>query len=458
MPRPGKIQGPTEKANDLKKAMGSLLKYVRPYALRLIIVTIFAVGSTIFSIVGPKVLAKATDKLAQGVMAKVNNTGGIDFKYILHIAIILIVLYLISAFFSYIQGWIVSGVSQEVAYSLRKDLSEKMNRLPLSYFDKHASGDILSRVTNDIDTIAQSLNQSLSQMITSFTTVVGILIMMLSISWQMTLIALLILPLSLTLIALLMKKSQKYFSQQQTALGDVDGHIEEIYGGHLVVKAFNGEEEAIDKFNTYNASLYESAWKSQFFGSLMMPISQFVGNLGYVAVCIVGGYLATGKIITIGDIQAFVTYVRNFNQPISQLAQVLNLLQSAGAASERFFEFLEEKELDLEEAEVSSEDVAKMNAIKGVLFKGVSDSGRMKGRKALVEDGYDNHKDYFDDFFKEGKYANYSRVALNNYVEQNSLIKVGKLYKIGKIVVISYNDLRKQLEEDKIIKGLNYGF
>ena len=361
MPRPGKIQGPTDKANDLKKAMGSLLKYVRPYALRLIIVTIFAVGSTIFSIVGPKVLAKATDKLAQGVMAKVNNTGGIDFKYILHIAIILIVLYFISAFFSYIQGWIVSGVSQEVAYSLRKDLSEKMNRLPLSYFDKHASGDILSRVTNDIDTIAHSLNQSLSQMITSFTTVAGILIMMLSISWQMTLIALLILPLSLTLIALLMKKSQKYFSQQQTALGDVDGHIEEVYGGHLVVKAFNGEEEAIDKFNTYNASLYESAWKSQFFGSLMMPISQFVGNLGYVAVCIVGGYLATGKIITIGDIQAFVTYVRNFNQPISQLAQVLNLLQSAGAASERVFEFLEEKELDLEEAEVSSEDVAKMN-------------------------------------------------------------------------------------------------
>ena len=359
MRRPGKIQAPTKKAGDLKKALHSLMRYIRPYALRLIIVTIFAVGSTIFSIVGPKVLAKATDKLAQGVMAKVNNTGGIDFTYIFHIAVILIALYLLSAFFSYIQGWIVSGVSQEVAYSLRKDLSEKMNRLPLSYFDQHASGDILSRVTNDIDTIAQSLNQSMSQMITSFTTVVGVLIMMLSISWQMTIIALLVLPLSLLLIGLMMKKSQKYFTQQQNALGAVDGHIEELYGGHLVVKAFNGEEEAIHTFNNYNATLYESAWKSQFFGSLMMPISQFVGNLGYVAVCIVGGYLATGKIITIGDIQAFVTYVRNFNQPISQLAQVLNLLQSAGAASERVFEFLEEKEL--EEENVTCEDVSKMN-------------------------------------------------------------------------------------------------
>ena len=356
----GRGRGNNEKAKDLGGTLKKLLTYLKPYHLKICFVMVFAVCSTIFNILGPKILAKATDKLSEGIMAKVANTGGIDFNYIVKILLILVVLYAASSLFSYIMGWIISGVSQDAAFSLRKDISEKMNRLPLSYFDKHTSGDILSRVTNDIDTIAQSLNQSLSTLISNVVTLVGIFIMMLTISWQMTLIAVVVLPVSMTMISLVMKHSQKYFIQQQNSLGDVNGHIEEMYGGHQVVKAFNGEEKSVEQFEKYNESLYTSAWKSQFFGSLMMPISNFVGNIGYVGVCIIGGILAGSKTITIGDIQAFIQYVRQFNQPISQIAQAANLLQSTGAAAERVFEFLEEEELTEDSATLSTEEVQNM--------------------------------------------------------------------------------------------------
>ena len=328
-----------EKAKDFKGTLGKLFKYLRPYYFRLVIVVIFASASTVFAIVGPKILAKATDKLSEGIMAKVAGTGGIDFDYIGQIILILVGLYLISALFSYIQGFITSTISQRVAYDLRTSISQKMDRMPLSYFDKHTSGDILSRVTNDIDTIAQSLNQSMSQVITSTVTVIGIFIMMLTISPVMTLIAVCVLPVSMVLIGLVMKRSQKYFARQQAALGDVNGHIEEMYGGHNVVKAFNGEAASVEQFNEYNDNLYESAWKSQFFSGLMQPITGFVGNVGYVAVCLLGGVLAGGGSITIGDIQAFIQYVRQFNQPITQLG---------------------EEELEPETPKVTADEVAKV--------------------------------------------------------------------------------------------------
>ena len=349
-----------EKAKDFKGTLGKLFKYLRPYYFRLVIVVIFASASTVFAIVGPKILAKATDKLSEGIMAKVAGTGGIDFDYIGQIILILVGLYLISALFSYIQGFITSTISQRVAYDLRTSISQKMDRMPLSYFDKHTSGDILSRVTNDIDTIAQSLNQSMSQVITSTVTVIGIFIMMLTISPVMTLIAVCVLPVSMVLIGLVMKRSQKYFARQQAALGDVNGHIEEMYGGHNVVKAFNGEAASVEQFNEYNDNLYESAWKSQFFSGLMQPITGFVGNVGYVAVCLLGGVLAGGGSITIGDIQAFIQYVRQFNQPITQLAQTMNMLQSTAAATERVFEFLGEEELEPETPKVTADEVAKV--------------------------------------------------------------------------------------------------
>ena len=350
-----------EKAKDFKGTLGKLFKYLRPYYFRLVIVVIFASASTVFAIVGPKILAKATDKLSEGIMAKVAGTGGIDFDYIGQIILILVGLYLISALFSYIQGFITSTISQRVAYDLRTSISQKMDRMPLSYFDKHTSGDILSRVTNDIDTIAQSLNQSMSQVITSTVTVIGIFIMMLTISPVMTLIAVCVLPVSMVLIGLVMKRSQKYFARQQAALGDVNGHIEEMYGAHDVVKAFNGEEDSVKTFNEYNDALYDSAWKSQFLSGLMQPLSNFVGNLGYVSVCLLGGFLAGGNTITIGDIQAFIQYVRQFNQPIAQLAQTMNMLQSTAAAAERVFEFLEEEELEAETVKIETDEVEKLH-------------------------------------------------------------------------------------------------
>ena len=342
---PGRSRRSFEKPKDFKGTMKKLIVYLKPFYGRMFIVMLFAIGSTIFSIIGPKILGKATTKLSEGIIAKVMHTGAIDFDGILKIILTLVGLYITSAIFSYIQGYIMTGVSQEISYNMRKELSEKMNRLPLKYFDTKTHGEVLSRVTNDIDTIAQSLNQSMSQMISSITTVIGVLVMMLSISLPMTLLALCVLPLSGILMVFVTKHSQKYFKQQQAYLGNVNGHIEEMYSGHDIVKAFNGEEKSINEFNNYNDALYHSAWKSQFLSSLMQPITGFIGNLGYVGVCILGGYLATSGSISIGDIQAFIQYVRSFNQPIGQVAQIMNVLQSTAAASERVFEFLDEKEM-----------------------------------------------------------------------------------------------------------------
>ena len=349
---------PVEKAKDFKGSITKLFKYLKPYYTKFVIVIIFATASTIFTIVGPKVLAKATNKLTEGVAAKLSGTGGIGFNYIGKIMIWMIGIYAFSMLCNYVQSWITSGISQEVSYDFRQALSEKVDRLPLNYFDKHTSGDTLSRVTNDIDTIAQSLNQSITQVITSVVTVIGIFFMMLSISWKMTLIAICSLPLSLLGMMMIMKKSQRFFTEQQDSLADVNGHIEEMYGGHNIVKAFNGEEASVAKFDEYNEKLYVSAKNAQFYGGLMQPIAGFIGNLGYVAVCLLGAILAANGQITIGDIQAFITYVRSFNQPITSLAQIMNQLQSAAAAAERVFEFLDEEEMEEETVKVTKEELA----------------------------------------------------------------------------------------------------
>ncbi len=307
---------------------------------------LFAVGSTVFNIVGPKILGKATTEIFEGLVRKVSGGGGIDFDKVARILIFLLGLYLLSAAFSFIQGFAMTGITQKLTYKFRKEISEKINRMPMNYFDTRTHGEILSRVTNDVDTLSQSLNQSATQLITSIATLIGVLVMMLSISPFMTLVALLILPVSIGLISAVIKRSQKYFRSQQEYLGHVNGQVEEVYGGHNVIKAFNKEEETIAEFEEKNNILYESAWKSQFFSGMMMPIMQFVGNLGYVGVAILGGYLAIKRTIEVGEIQSFIQYVRNFTHPIQQIAQVANMLQSTAAASERVFEFLEEAEED----------------------------------------------------------------------------------------------------------------
>ncbi|WP_330409780.1 ABC transporter ATP-binding protein [Romboutsia maritimum] len=339
--------GGGEKAKDFKGTMKTLMSYLSEFKLSIILVIIFAIGSVTFSVVGPKVLGKATTKIFEGLVNKVSGTGaGIDFEAIKNILLILIGLYIISAIFSFIQGYVMSGISQKIGYNLRTELSKKINRMPMKYFDNKTHGEVLSRITNDIDTLTQSLNQSMTQVITSVTTIIGILIMMLSISWIMTLVTLIVLPISMLLISLIVKKSQKYFKSQQEFLGHVNGQVEELYGGHNIVQAFNGEEDAIKEFDELNNNLYGSAWKSQFLSGIMQPLMMFVGNLGYVVVCILGGWLAIRKTIEVGDIQSFIQYVRNFTQPLTQVAQVANLLQSIAAASERVFEFLDEEEED----------------------------------------------------------------------------------------------------------------
>ena len=332
----------TEKAKDFKGTMKKLMGYLAQYKIGLLLVVIFAIGSTIFNIAGPKILGKATTELFHGLISKVSGGSGIDFDKIAKILIGLMCLYVCSALFSFIQGYIMTGVSQKLTYRMRKEISEKIDRLPMGYFDKMTHGEILSRITNDVDTLSQSLNQSATQVITSVATIIGVLVMMLSISPLMTVIAILILPLSMGLIGMIVKRSQRYFKEQQEYLGYVNGQVEEVYGGHNIVKAFNKEDDVIDEFDRDNDRLYRSAWKSQFLSGMMMPIMQFVGNLGYVAVVILGGYLAIKKTIEVGDIQSFIQYVRNFTQPIQQVAQVANMLQSTAAASERVFEFLEE--------------------------------------------------------------------------------------------------------------------
>ena len=347
-PMGGRGMQPTEKAKDFKGAMAKLFRYMGRYKFRFMLMFVFAVAGTVFNIVGPKILGKATTELYKGLVAKVNGTGGIDFEKIGMILLWTLGLYLASALFSFIQGFVMTGISNDVTYNLRKDISKKINRLPMNYFESRTNGEILSRVTNDVDTLQMSLNQSMTQLITSVTTLIGVFIMMLSINVWMTLAALLILPVSMLIINKVMKHSQKYFQAQQDYLGRVNGQIEENFGGHDVVRVFNKEQDVLTEFERDNGKLYESAWKSQFFSGMMMPIMQFVGNLGYVMVALLGGIFVIKGRIEVGDIQSFFQYIRNFTQPIQQIAQVTNLLQSSAAASERVFEFLEEPEEELQ--------------------------------------------------------------------------------------------------------------
>ena len=335
-----------EKAKDFRGSIAKLLNYLRPYYVRLLFIVLFAVFSTVFSIIGPRILGSATTKLAEGLAQKYAGTGGIDFDAIARILLSLGAIYILAMFFSFLQGWMMAGVTQKVTYSLRKEISEKINRLPLAFFDRQTHGEVLSRVTNDVDTVSQSLTQSIQQIFTSLVTVIGVLIMMIRISWQLTLMALIVVPLSGLAAAAVVKRSQPYFKAQQKTLGQVNGHIEEMYGGHIVMKAFNGEERSVERFEVLNNALYNAGWKAQFMSGLMQPITGLIGNIGYVGCCVLGGYLSIHNGLAIGDIQAFIQYVRSFNQPITQTAQMMNVLQSTAAAAERVFEFLEEKEED----------------------------------------------------------------------------------------------------------------
>lgn len=343
---PGRGMMPTEKAKDFKGSFKKLISYLSPFKFKILIVVIFAALSTVFTIVGPKILAKATDELTAGLMRIITGAAaGIDFGYIAKVLLFLVGLYALSALFSYIQGFTMSGVSAKVSYNMRRAIMEKIDRLPVSYFHKTSQGDVLSRITNDVDTLSQSLNQSITQLITSVCSIIGVLIMMLSISWQLTLVALCIVPISLLLVGRIVKSSQKYFVGQQEYLGAVNGHVEEMYGGHVVVKAFNGEARSMEKFECENEKLYNAGWKSEFLSGLMQPIMGFVGNLGYVVVCILGASMAAGGSMTIGGIQAFIQYLRSFTQPITQMASISSQVQRTMAAAERIFNFLDEPEI-----------------------------------------------------------------------------------------------------------------
>lgn len=343
---PGRGMMPTEKAKDFKGSFKKLISYLSPFKFKILIVVIFAALSTVFTIVGPKILAKATDELTAGLMRIITGAAeGIGFGYIAKVLLFLVGLYALSALFSYIQGFTMSGVSAKVSYNMRRAIMEKIDRLPVSYFHKTSQGDVLSRITNDVDTLSQSLNQSITQLITSVCSIIGVLIMMLSISWQLTLVALCIVPISLLLVGRIVKSSQKYFVGQQEYLGAVNGHVEEMYGGHVVVKAFNGEARSMEKFECENEKLYNAGWKSEFLSGLMQPIMGFVGNLGYVVVCILGASMAAGGSMTIGGIQAFIQYLRSFTQPITQMASISSQVQRTMAAAERIFNFLDEPEI-----------------------------------------------------------------------------------------------------------------
>jgi ATP-binding cassette subfamily B protein len=459
-PMGGPMMGaPTAKARDFKGTMKKLIEYLGEYRGLIIVVFIFAVLSTAASIAGPKILGNATTKLFEGVMAELNGTGAIDFAYIGRIALITLGLYLVSALFAYIQGWIMANVSTDIAYRFRRDLSEKMNRMPLRYFDGTTHGEVLSRITNDVDTLNQTLSQSLTQIITSLVTVVGVLIMMLSISWQMTLVALVVIPLSMVTVMLIVKQSQKFFKQQQEYLGHVNGHVEEMYGGHIVMKAFNGEAESIQKFDQSNNTLYDSAWKSQFLSGLMMPIMMFIGNLGYVAVAILGGYLAIRNAITVGDIQAFIQYMRSFTQPITQLANISNVLQQTAAAAERVFEFLDENE----EVEDTTSPI-KLESVEGhVEFKD-------------VHFGYDPAKPVINDFSAEAEPGHKIAIVGPTGAGKTTMVKLlMRFYDVdsGKILIDGHDirdftrkDLRKMfgmvlqdtwLYNGTIMENIRYG-
>jgi len=452
---------PGAKAQDFKGTMRKLIGYLSAYRVAIIIVLIFAIASTAADIVGPKLLGKATTKLFEGVLSRAQqgNIISIDFDYIGRIILLTLGLYLASALFAYIMGWIMADVSTNIAYRFRRDISEKMNRMPLKYFDGTTHGEVLSRITNDVDTVNQTLSQSMTQIITSVVKVIGVLVMMFSISWLMTLVALVIIPLSMVAVMLIVRQSQKYFKQQQDYLGHVNGHIEEMYGGHIVMKAFNGEEESIKKFDESNNVLHDAAWKSQFLSGLMMPIMMFIGNLGYVAVAVLGGYLAIRGTITVGDIQAFIQYVRSFNQPIMQLANISNVLQQTAAAAERVFEFLEESE-EIRE----TENPITLSTVQGhVEFKD-------------VHFGYKEDKIVINDFSAEAKAGQKVAIVGPTGAGKTTMVKLlMRFYDVnsGSILVDGHDirdytrqDLRKMfgmvlqdtwLYNDTIMENIRYG-
>lgn len=388
MPKHGMGPQQTEKAKDFKKTLKELSSYLKEYKVGLFFVIVFAVASTVFTIVGPKILGKITTEIFSGLMKKISNTGGIDFTYIKHISLILVILYIISAMFSAIQGIIMTNISNDISYKLRNKLSKKINKLPMKYFDSKTHGEVLSIVTNDIDTLSQALNQSITTIITGIATIIGICIMMISINIPMTIAAILMVPICLLLVGSVVKRSQKYFAMQQEYLGHINGHVEEIYGGHDIVKAFNGEEKAINKFNEINETLYHSAWKSQFLSTTMHPIMQFIGNLGYVVISILGGYMVVKDKIKVGDILSFTQYVRTFTSQIAQLAQVMNNVQSAIAASERVFEFLSlEEEKEVEGVALSTDGLEGDIEFRNVCFGYNKNKTIINNFSAKVKDG-----------------------------------------------------------------------
>lgn len=449
-----------EKAKDFKGTFRKLINYMGEYKVPIFVVFIFAAGSALFMILGPRILGNVTTDIFEGIISRISGNGqGIDFGKIGQTLMLLLGLYLISALFSYIQGWIMSGISMKVSYKFRRQISEKMNRMPFRYFDNTNQGEVLSRVTNDVDLLSQTLNQSLTQLISSITTIVGSIIMMLTISWRMTLVALAIIPVSMVLISIIVKYSQKYFKQQQDYLGNVNGHIEEMYGGHIVMKAFNGEKDSINKFNKLNDKLYGAAWKSQFLSGLMMPIMRWVGNLGYVAISVLGGYLAAQRLIAVGDIQAFIQYVRQFTQPIAQVANISNILQQTAAAAERIFEFLDEEEEPLEtESPIKPENMTGEVEFKNVHF------------------GYDPEKIVINDFSAKAKPGQKIAIVGPTGAGKTTMVKLlMRFYDInsGEILIDGYNikdftrhDLRQQfgmvlqdtwLYNENIRENIRYG-
>ncbi len=441
---------PVEKAKDFKGTIGKILSYMGSYKPALIVVLIFAVASTVFNVIGPKILSRATTELFRGLMSKLSGGSGIDFTKIGRILTGLLCIYLCSALFSFIQGWIMTGISQKMTFRMRREISEKINRMPMKYFESRTVGEVLSRITNDVDTMGQSLNQSVTQLITSVATIIGVLIMMLTISPLMTLIAVVILPISMFLMMSVMKFSQKHFKNHQKYLGEVNGQVEEIYSGYQVIKAFNREEQSIRTFDETNAKLYESAWKSQFFSGMMQPIMMFVGNLGYVAVAVSGSFLAAKSVIEVGDIQAFIQYVRNFTQPINQLAQISNMLQSMAAAAERVFEFLEEEE----ESSLAEHPVQIGHAKGDVSF-------------SHVQFGYDPEKIIIHDFSSDVKAGQMVAIVGPTGAGKTTMVKLlMRFYNVNKGAIyvdghdirdFNRNDLRRQfgmvLQDTWLFKG-----
>lgn len=426
-------EAPVEKAKDFQGTTKKILAYMSSYRPALVVVCIFAVASTVFNVIGPKILSRATTELFNGLMSKLSGSTGIDFAKIGRILLILLGIYVCSAIFSFIQGWIMTGISQKMTFRMRKEISEKINRMPMKYFESRTVGEVLSRITNDVDTMGQSLNQAITQLITSIATIIGVFIMMLTISPLMTLIALVILPISMALMMFVMKFSQKHFKNQQKYLGEVNGQVEEIYSGHNVVKVFNREEQVLKTFDETNKKLYESAWKSQFLSGMMQPIMVFVGNLGYVAVAVSGSFLAAKRVIEVGDIQAFIQYVKNFTQPINQLAQISNMLQSMAAAAERVFEFLDEAE----ESSVAEHPV-QIDEAKGDVFF------------SHVKFGYDPEKIIIHDFSSDVKAGQTVAIVGPTGAGKTTMVKLLlRFYNVNKgAICVDGHDIRDFNRDD----------